>query len=67
MPYCICCRLFGGLRSAQGSPDSRTAYPPTGGCLRILRGGVMHLVRRLAVAAGSLLALLLAGGAHFKI
>ena len=31
-----------------------------------VKGGCMRLVKRLAAAAGSLLALVLAGGAHFK-
>jgi hypothetical protein len=29
-------------------------------------GGYMRLIRRIAIAAGSLLALVLAGGAHWK-
>ena len=41
-----------------GSPQTSTAF----------RKGVhMRLVKRLVIAAGSLLALVLAGGAHIKV
>lgn len=66
-----------------GSPDSSWGNPPFGGSRVVgrvtrvgvgslpgpeKRGGVaMKLVKRLALAVGSLLALVLAGAAHVKL
>jgi hypothetical protein len=70
-----------GLWAVRGSPDSDADIPQAGNrpvgkgecprwgghfCPRRWREVAMKLVRRLALAAGSLLALVLAGGAHAR-
>jgi len=51
------------MGEAAGSPaDRRWRLARSAG----KEGGHMRLVKRMAVAAGSLLALVLAGGAHFR-
>jgi len=67
------------LWSRWGTPDSGAVDPPMGGLVhrtgdnerggrppRRLGGGSMKVVKRLAVALGSLLALAVAGGAHWR-
>jgi hypothetical protein len=56
-----------------GSPDSCIAIPLGGGVGPEARagglgqrGGAMKLIKRIAVAIGSLAALALAGGAHLR-
>jgi hypothetical protein len=61
------CRGHLRLEGHKGDADSGLRCPPNRGQLaRDGEGGAMKLIKRLAVAVGSLAALALAGGAHLR-
>ncbi len=74
------CRGHLRLEGHKGDPDSKPQCPPNRGpasegvphgkavgqLARGGEGGAMKLIKRLAVAVGSLAALALAGGAHLR-
>ena len=79
-PYSKHCRGHLRLEGHKGDPDSEPRCPPNRGpagegvphgtavgqLARDGEGGAMKLIKRLAVAVGSLAALALAGGAHLR-
>lgn len=78
--YSMHCRGHLRLEGHKGDADSEPGYPPNRGpasegvpqgtdvgqLARGGEGGAMKLIKRLAVAVGSLAALALAGGAHLR-
>jgi hypothetical protein len=78
--YSMHCRGHLRLEGHKGDPDSEPRCPPNRGpasegvphgrkvgqLARDGEGGAMKLIKRLAVAVGSLAALALAGGAHLR-
>jgi hypothetical protein len=50
-----------------GSPDDYAVGPPNGGGCCTEKEDGMKVARRVAIALGSLMAIALAGGAHWKV